>query len=30
VVVTSSEPGDILSSFLDWSESRRTRHVVRT
>ena len=30
VLVTSSEPGDILSSFLDWSESRRTRHVVRT
>ena len=30
VLVTSSDPGDILSSFLDWSESRRTRHVVRT
>jgi uncharacterized protein (DUF58 family) len=30
VLVSSSDPGDILSSFLDWSESRRTRHVVRT
>jgi uncharacterized protein (DUF58 family) len=30
VIVSSSDPGDILSSFLDWSESRRTRHVVRT
>ena len=30
VLVSSSDQGDILSSFLDWSESRRTRHVVRT
>jgi uncharacterized protein (DUF58 family) len=30
VLVSSSDPGDILSSFLNWSESRRTRHVVRT
>ena len=30
VLVSSSDPGDILSSFLSWSESRRTRHVVRT
>ena len=30
VLVSSSDQGDILSSFLNWSESRRTRHVVRT
>ena len=30
VLVSSNDPADILSSFLDWSESRRTRHVVRS
>jgi len=29
VLVSSSEPGEILSSFLGWSEGRRTRQVVR-
>lgn len=30
VVVTSSERSDVLASFLDWTELRRTRRVVGT
>jgi hypothetical protein len=29
VLVASSDPSAILSSFLGWSEARRTRQVVR-
>ena len=29
VLVSSSDPSAILSSFLGWSEARRTRQVVR-
>ena len=29
VLVSSSDPSRILSSFLGWSEARRTRQVVR-
>jgi hypothetical protein len=29
VLVSSSDPAEILSSFLAWSEGRRTRRVVR-
>jgi hypothetical protein len=28
VVVTSSDASEILASFLDWTELRRTRRVV--
>jgi hypothetical protein len=28
VVITSSETSEILASFLDWTELRRTRRVI--